>query len=80
MKVNSAELTARLPQLAFFGINHSYCGLEMRNRPQEDLLVQRPMLNGRDSDCLPSNMAFEIGDTSCRQPWLHGSAPGKHIQ
>ena len=54
MKVNSTELTERLPQLAFFGLSHSYYGLEMRNRPQEVLLVQRPMRNGPDSYCLPN--------------------------
>ena len=54
MKVNSTELTERLPQLAFFGRSHSYCGQEMRNRPQEVLLVQRLMLNGPGSYSWPS--------------------------
>ena len=62
-KDNSTELTAKLPQSASFGTNHSYCGLEMRNKPQEDLLGQRLMPNDPDNYCLPSNMAYAaIGD------------------
>ena len=56
MKVNSMELTERLPQLAFFGLSPSYYGLEMHNRLQEVLLVQRSTRNGSDSYFLPNNI------------------------
>ena len=52
MKVNKTELTPRLPQLASSESATHIVDWKC-NRPQEDLLVQRLMLNGPGSCYLP---------------------------